>query len=459
MTLCIFFLFLPAPPPFSLTVLEEFIKDIVREIQAATAQASLSDFDSFDWDAHANSVQTFFESLAPVDLGNSFVSLPEHSSLGSKVRFRESTLEGRVVLMRRQLATKIVTEVKDLGTKDDNRLFVYGAQGVGKSHALYDAVCSLMSEEKWRVVYVNDCKRWDGAFSVDDRLDSFHYLLRMIATGFHPKQDDSIWNLCRNAKNPADVSRIVFSEIPKYCKENNLQFAFVFDQHNGITPEHRANVQYPYCWLENRMQVEHSWKKCGVLVLSASANNEYVLEPDHKNQTFRRLDNRELCFTGFSDDEFRNWKIHHKFFHEESDDNKRDWESVNAILSKWPLLLDDLRQRAKDTTKALQLLAELEKYRTERLAFWSQVEESHYNRVTASDKQKQSRDNEIVFAMYVNRGGDQSVRELYIRGKGLLNKHIMFWDADKAQFFCTNNLARQVFVGRYLSQTNFQLKE
>ena len=265
--------------------------------------------------------------------------------------------------------------------------------------------------------------------------------------------------MCRNAKNPVDVSKIVFYEIPKYFKEKNLQFAFVFDQHNGITPGHRGNEKYPYCWLEKRMQVEHGWKKCGVLVLSASANNEYVLELDLKNQTFRRLDNRELCFTGFSDDEFTNWKTHHKFFHEESDDNKRDWESVNAILSKWPLLLDDLRQRAKDTTIALQLLAELEKYRTERLAFLSQVEESHYNRVTASDKQKQSWYNEMVFAMYVDRGGDQFVRDLFTRTKPLLNKHIMFWDANKAQFFCINNLARQVFVERYLSQTTLPVKE
>jgi len=435
------------------------LKEALKSVQGDQLSPQLG-FDFFDWDSHATTVQKFFESQKPNDLGNSFLSLPKHPSLQSKERFREShDRDGRVVLMRRKLATEIIREIVDLGTKDDNRLFVHGAQGVGKSHALYDAVCSLMEYPQWRVIYVNDCAAWNHTFSLHNLSPSYHYLLKMIATGFHPKNDEEIWELCRKARSPADVETLVFDLIPKYCQKGGLKFAFVFDQHNGITPDHRRNEQYPFIWLEKRMQTEANWKKRGVLVISASANNEYALQVLPKSMAFRHLESRELCFTGFTDNEFQNWKVHHKIFHEENQQNTELWDSVNALLSKWPLLLDELRQQSTRKGANVKLLDELEQYTTSRRIAWKFVEETHYNKVTASDQRKKEIYASMVFSMYVNRSGDQYVRDLATNGVSLMNKHIMFWDSEKAQFFCINNLARQVFVEKYLSETQLPVSQ
>ena len=37
---------------------------------------------------------------------------------------------------------------------------VYGPQGIGKSHSLYQIVCQLKSDSTNRVIYIPDCAGW-----------------------------------------------------------------------------------------------------------------------------------------------------------------------------------------------------------------------------------------------------------------------------------------------------------
>jgi len=403
------------------------------------------------WQALADKTTAFFSAL-PADgvlrlNSNRFVSLPRHPTMEtqSSPRFNETFDEGsgKYMILHRDLANRIVAEAGQRATSpgqdNNNRLYVHGAQGVGNSHSTYEAVCTLMAKrDLWRVVYMNDCKAWA------DAQDTVTHLKEHIAMAFHPEDDRPIWDACVAARTAKDVLTLLFTTIPSYCTSRSLKFAFVFDQHNGLTQGQRA--VFPFSLLERQMCNDKSWKGTGALVISASANNEYQLEVLGK-ETFKRID----VFKGFSDGERDLWSAQNDLF--VGDD---DWESVTGLYNNLPLALGTIkseyvkRTAAGQTTTLLDLLdyceGSMKGKMTQREMEWFLDILQRPDR----DRSKQAY-YRMILDMLLGAGG-KIVEQDYHLSMQFMNRHLMYWDDDSKMFRPIHELARQIFVSlRYVS--------
>lgn len=397
-----------------------------------------------EWKALANDVTALFVALRADGVlmrnDNEFVTLPRHPTMKTQSGDRFVGTrgdDGMYKILHRELAERIISEVtqrvESPGENNNNRLYVHGTQGVGKSHSIYEAVCALMARrDTWRVVYVNDCKAWVGAKSAK------LFLARHVAMAFDPEEERAIWDACIDAESEEAVLTLLFTTIPRYCASKGLKFACVFDQHNGLSRDKRAC--FPFLLLERQMCNEKSWKGIGALVISACANNEYQLQVLGK-ETFKRID----VYGGFSDGELKNWSQQHSMFV-----GDKDWDSVTALYGNLPLALGVMkREHLKRAGSATTLLDLLNACDSSMRAKMTQREMGHYSLIEGPEHKHIYQC--MILDMLLAASG-QAVEEHYVIGLHLMNRHLMYWDETARMFRPIHELARQIYVSqRYVS--------
>jgi hypothetical protein len=153
--------------------------------------------------------------------------------------------------------------------------YLHGSQGVGKSHALYYAVCILRADPRNRVIYIPDCKTWSGTV-----INGIDFFLEAVVDAFHSDREvidtlpvlNKIDRPTDRLQWESDFERFVKEFLPSYCESQGLFLFAVFDQHNGLTPDRRK--QLPFSLPETLPSI---WERSALCVVSASANNEYHL--------------------------------------------------------------------------------------------------------------------------------------------------------------------------------------
>ena len=254
-----------------------------KELVAAREQA-MSDLDAAVQQMHQYSA-LLAENFDAEQAVPCYVTLPPHPSLqySARQRFVLDNGSGRFTFMRRQLSRTLADAL--LGFLDSRRpaAYIQGPQGVGKSHLLYEAAVLLSLISGCRVVYEHDCASWAGY--ADKPVEATLYWLRTVAMGF--SGDGPVLDLCREftekiatMTDPADagsaVRNMFLPRLGDLCARLELKVFFVFDQHNSLTPEMRK--AFPYSLPEAGLLHVSQLRGVGMVVISASANNEYFLK-------------------------------------------------------------------------------------------------------------------------------------------------------------------------------------
>ena len=387
-----------------------------------------------DWAAIKADTLAFFRRLDdPATLrpdADGYVALPQHPSMAMSSRRRFDVVAGpggqaTVPLLSRALAREYATAIREQCTATHNFLYIHGAQGVGKSYALYEAVCRLMAQRaEVRVIYLHDCSGWDNDAGV-----AVQQLAAVVASGFRPAEDAAIWTDAEAVRTYGDLHRLLDITVPAYCRQHGLIVAAVFDQHNGLRPDLRT--QLPWKVPEGVLPSLASWKGLSATVISASANNEYYLKVA-VDAAWRRLD----CFHGFSDAELRQWRRHHKFF--DTPKHADAWSDVKALVNNWPLDLNDMRM-----APAATLAETLEQHRRQRLRVLSYHESRHLENHVRTDPEKQRQYAGVVLEMLVGR---PDVTTRYVRASDIINKHVLFHDKATDSVRPIHDLARQLYL-------------
>jgi hypothetical protein len=110
--------------------------------------------------------------------------------------------------------------------------------------------------------------------------------------------------------------------LPEYCYTRKINLYAIFDQHNGLTFEQRQT--FPFKIVEHILPASLSWKRA-LVVISASANNEYYLKVASDNHWPQFVMNH-----GFSTEEFQEWVKINNFF------IGQDLERVEYYTSRIP---------------------------------------------------------------------------------------------------------------------------
>jgi hypothetical protein len=304
-----------------------------------------------------------------------------------------------------------------------NFLYIHGAQGVGKSHALYEAVCQLAAQRSVRALYMHDCTAWRTDADV-----AVQQLAAVVASGFSPDRDPTVWDEAARVRSYADLERLLAVTVPSYCREHGLAFVAVFDQHNGLVVDLRT--QLPWSLPERVLPSLASWKGIGATVISASANNEYFLKVA-VDASWRRLD----CYRGFSDAEVAQWRRHHGFF--DGPEHADAWPDVASLLSNWPLDLNEMRLHRKDT-----LAKTLEWHRRQRLYAVEDREAAHL-RVRVTEPRDRSVYAGIILDMLIDRS---AIATRFLEAPRLINKHMLYYNADDDSVRPIHDLARQFYL-------------
>jgi hypothetical protein len=244
-----------------------------------------------------------------------YATLPPHPSLQYTARRRFSLDGGRFTFMRRHGSSDLAAWLTLHLEKREFAAYIQGPLGVGKSHLLYEACLLLSAKPGCRVVYEHDCASW--AALANTPVKAALYFLRSIGMAF--AQDAEVLKLCTQfTDNVSIVSDAVAAEdavcnrflpqLGELCEQLNLKVFFVFDQHNGLTPAMRTT--FPFSLPEVRLLHVSQLRGVGMVVISASANNEYYLrlvtmEPP--------LPTRQLT-SGFDLDELRAFLKHEQMF-------------------------------------------------------------------------------------------------------------------------------------------------
>ena len=212
-----------------------------------------------------------------------YVTVPPHPSLQFSSRRRFAVSDGRFSFMRREQSVLYAAELlQQLGRCEPGAYF-QGLQGAGMSHLIFDIFLLLCARADCRVVYQHDCASW--ADYRDDLISATLYFLRSVAMAF--ADDDDVLSLCRTTINEVaicssiqEAERIVCSvflpQLGDLCRQDDRKVFFVFDQHNSLTPELRST--FPYSLPEARLLRIPQLRGVGMVVISASANNEYQLK-------------------------------------------------------------------------------------------------------------------------------------------------------------------------------------
>ena len=229
--------------------------------------------------------------------------------------------------------------------------YIQGPQGVGKSHLLHEAVLLLLiAHSDCRVVYEHDCASWAGLANMP--IKATLYWLRSVAMAF--ADDPQVLALCKQFIGSVSLmTDIVAAEdavcnsfLPQLgdlCKRLKLKAFFVFDQHNSLTPEMRT--KFPYSLPESQLLRVSQLRGVGMVVISASANNEYFL----KLATLEPPLPTRLVTSGFDDKELGVFVQHERLFKDRllDDDQLRE---LSVATNCYPLELALLR----DAHNALQ---------------------------------------------------------------------------------------------------------
>ena len=281
-----------------------------------------------------------------------YVTVPPHPSLQYSSR-RRFALDGggSFTFMRRQESRVIAYSLIEELRKRESATHLYGPQGVGKSHLLHEAALLLLiAHSDCRVVYEHDCASWAGLANMP--IKATLYWLRSVGMAF--ADDPQVLALCKqfigNVSLMTDIlaaeDAVCNSFLPQLgdlCKRLKLKVFFVFDQHNSLTPEMRAT--FPYSLPEARLLRVSQLRGVGIVVISASANNEYFL----KLATLEPPLPTRLVTSGFDDKELGVFVQHERLFKDRplDDDQLRE---LSVATNCYPLELALLR----DTHNALQ---------------------------------------------------------------------------------------------------------
>eukprot|EP00727_Mastigamoeba_balamuthi_P002886 m51a1_g12595 hypothetical protein (628) ;mRNA; f:842-2999 len=227
-----------------------------------------------------------------------YVRLPVHHHLleSSRGRFRpDDPRDPKFVgVMLRERTKELLAFLRDGKAKG---AYLHGPQGAGKSHALYHAVCALRADpSRYRVVYIPDCRSW----AVGKK--PFRLVLTAIADAFHADPEilsgmPPLYETSYMRKHSDDFQEFIETRLPEYCASRGLQLFAVFDQHNGLTQDQRA--QLPFSLPES---LPERWIRSALCVVSASANNEYYLKIAADAKWPQLVFNR-----GFTDAEVTSW--------------------------------------------------------------------------------------------------------------------------------------------------------
>jgi len=388
-----------------------------------------------DWATERARAHSFFQRLAdPATLqldANGYLYLPEHPSMAMSTRRRfdvitDSLGQTTVPLLSRSLAGEYETAMLEQCVAAHNFLYVHGAQGVGKSYALYEAVCRLMAQRnKVRVIYMHDCSAWEHDAPVANL-----QMARVVATAFDPDVESALWTACEKVSTYAQLRHLIEDIVVAHCQALGLQLVAVFDQHNGLAVDLRARL--PWGVPERVLPTLASWKGIGATVISASANNEYYLKVA-VDASWRRLD----CFQGFTGDELEQWRRHHHFF--DGPEHAAAWDDVTALIANWPLDLNDMRQNRKAS------LAETLEWHRDRRIYAIEDREATHLRVHVTDPSDRQSYAGIVLEMLIGR---DHIRPRYPEAQRLINKHILYYHASDDSVRPIHDLARQFYLVR-----------
>ena len=291
-----------------------------------------------------------YEQVDPKLAAPCYVTVPPHPSLQFSSRCRFLLDGDSFTFMRRQGSREVADWLLVLLSRKMFAAYIQGPQGVGKSHLLYEVLLLLTAQSDCRVVYEHDCASWAGLANMP--IKATLYWLRSVAMAF--AQDPEVLGLCRqfigSVSLMADivaaedaVCRSFLPQLGNMCKRLKLKVFFVFDQHNSLTPEMRT--KFPYSLPESQLLRVSQLRGVGMVVISASANNEYFL----KVATMEPPLPTRLVTSGFDFDELRVFMQHERLFKDLPLDNNQ-LQELAVATNLYPLELSLLR----DAYNALQ---------------------------------------------------------------------------------------------------------
>ena len=272
-----------------------------------------------------------------------YATLPPHPSLQYTVRRRFALHGGNFTFMHRLGSRELVDWLMQLLERCEFAAYVKGPQGVGKSHLLYEACLLLSAKLDFRVVYEHDCSSW--ANLANTPIKAALYFLRSIAMAF--AQDTEVLQLCKQfIASVSIVSDAVEAEdavcndflprLGELCHQLNLKVFFVFDQHDGLTPTLRAT--FPFSLPEARLLHTSQLHGVGMVVICATANNEYFL----KVATMEPPLPTRLLTSGFDLDELRIFLQHEQMFQHPAL-GETELQALCVATNRYPLELAFLR--------------------------------------------------------------------------------------------------------------------
>eukprot|EP00005_Dracoamoeba_jomungandri_P005817 CAMPEP_0174260474 /NCGR_PEP_ID=MMETSP0439-20130205/9732_1 /TAXON_ID=0 /ORGANISM="Stereomyxa ramosa, Strain Chinc5" /LENGTH=639 /DNA_ID=CAMNT_0015344725 /DNA_START=273 /DNA_END=2192 /DNA_ORIENTATION=- len=358
----------------------------------------------------------------------SYVTLPAHPlhSTTERTRFHIDHDTNTLQLLCRDLGGQILRSMMENNAQNISpALYIHGPQGVGKSHSLYEAVCALSQQDNNRVIYIPDC----GAWSITNtNKEAFNFLLHAILLAFHA--DQQIVDLVRHGTYTVDfLSEFVYHRLPVFCQEHNLNLYIVFDQHNSIPKSHRK--RFPWKIIEKDLPVSSYWKRNSLIVISASANNEYYLKVASENHWEQIIHN-----TGFTEDEFHAWCECENLFSGCSEEVMGD---VQFWTNRIPFELSLLHKQAKGSSSDFHKV--IRDYRVQRINSLEAQQMKFEKQHLVSDFDFDRARNAVV-SMYLGLPSDDSGI--------LLNQQLMYkaWNDQEQiqQIFPTTPLAKSVLV-------------
>jgi len=303
-------------------------------------------FDTMMIAEQITTMNTILDKLPPNFTPNTYYSFPYIPLAKSTKRERFEFQDDIIKAMFRQCSLDLHAFItKKYGIK--TLLHIFGPPGVGKSFSLYQVVCSLHKIANNRVIFVHDCAGWASYVK-----GPVQYLMNAVICTF--SKDVEVMNKIENLSlEPQDCLEFL-DWLPHYCKKNNLKLYAIFDQHNSLTDHQRG--QFPFNLVETTLPSSESWKNSSIIVISASANNEYHLRVTSDCYT------QFLINRGFNEMEFNSWVEENDFFKGEDFDDIKYWTSCIPI--ELSVILEIKKELPNQPIQAI-LHAYLEKKHTE----------------------------------------------------------------------------------------------
>jgi len=215
--------------------------------------------------------------------------------------------------------------------------------------------------------------------------------------------------------------------LPEYCRRCNLNLYAVFDQHNGLSVTQRT--AFPFNLVESVLPSLTAWKSA-LVVISASANNEYHLKVASDNHWPQFIINN-----GYSEEEWKAWIQRNLFFEKENLSQVEHWTQL--IPYELQSLLNAQTDLKKESSTAPTLDQVLQQYLKSRRLQMSAQQRIFGEKLPESGSDR-NRPLEAVVCMDLNlkpSSGDLTY----------LNQQLMYFDKDQYVHPITP-LARDVLI-------------